>query len=60
MLSYNNSASPDKDTMLKIINKYAKNVNVIDINHNYQLTGKLNKNKNKEYLFLIDNSNNIK
>ncbi|MFR3557136.1 MAG: DNA (cytosine-5-)-methyltransferase [Paraclostridium sordellii] len=53
LLSYNNNAYPDKETMIKLILKYNKNVKVIERNHNYKITGKEMKNKNKEILFLI-------
>ena len=53
LLSYNNNAYPDKDTMIELILKYNKDVKVIEKEHNYQITGKAMKNKNKEILFLI-------
>lgn len=53
LLSYNNNAYPDKDTMIELILKHNKDVKVIEKNHNYQITGKDMKNKNKEILFLI-------
>lgn len=53
ILSYNNTSYPDRDTMSKLILKYAKTVEIIEKNHNYQVTGKSKKNKNKEYLFLV-------
>ncbi|NQU87602.1 MAG: DNA adenine methylase [Mariniphaga sp.] len=54
-LSYNNNAYPTKDELLYIIGKYSKNIDVIEKHHNYKVTGKEKKQKNKEYLFIIKN-----
>jgi len=55
VLSYNNSSYPDKEELLSLIKKFAKDVRVVERNHNYQLTGKGTKSKNKEYLFIVNN-----
>jgi adenine-specific DNA-methyltransferase len=52
-LSYNNSSYPTKEQLLSLLKKYSKNVKVIEKNHNYQVTGKNKKTKNKEYLFIV-------
>jgi len=52
-LSYNNSSYPTKEQLLGLLKKYSKNVKVIERKHNYQVTGKTQKTKNKEYLFII-------
>jgi adenine-specific DNA-methyltransferase len=52
-LSYNNSSYPTKEQLLSLLKKYSKNVKVIERKHNYQVTGKTQKTKNKEYLFII-------
>ncbi len=57
ILSYNNSSYPDKEELLSLIKKFAKDVKVIEKNHNYQLTGKGTKSRNKEYLFVVNNKN---
>ena len=55
ILSYNNNSYPSKDELTEIIKKYAKNIKIIEKKHNYKITGKDSKNKNKEYLFIIKN-----
>jgi len=57
VLSYNNSSYPNKEELLNILKKFAKNVKVIEKSHNYQLTGKSKKSENKEYLFIVSNKN---
>lgn len=56
-LSYNNSSAPSKDELLFLIGKYSDDVKVIEREHVYQITGKEKKKKNKEYLFVIRNTN---
>ena len=58
-LSYNNNSYPSKDELLYIIGKYSKNIEVIEKTHIYKVTGKRNKQKNREYLFIIKNDNFI-
>ena len=53
ILSYNNSSYPTKEQLLALLNKYSKNIKVIEKKHNYQVTGKTKKTKNKEYLFIV-------
>jgi adenine-specific DNA-methyltransferase len=55
VLSYNNSSYPSKEDLLNLIKKFSKDVKVIERKHNYQLSGKTEKSKNKEYLFLVSN-----
>ena len=57
VLSYNNSSFPSKDDLIKIIGKFSKNIEVIEKNHIYKITGKEKKETNKEYLFIIKNTN---
>jgi len=54
-LSYNNSSYPSKKELIKLIKKYSNDVKVVERKHNYKITGKEKKNKNKEYLFIIKN-----
>lgn len=54
-LSYNNSSFPSKDELIQTISKYSKKIKVIEKNHNYKITGKENKDKNIEYLFVVKN-----
>ena len=51
-ISYNNSSYPNKEMMLDILSKYTKRVDVVEKKHNYQISGKIYKNNNKEYLFM--------
>ncbi len=55
ILSYNNNAYPHKNQILELINKYSKNVQVLEKKHNYQISGSALKNKNREYLFVVKN-----
>lgn len=57
-LSYNNRAYPDKETLKSMLLKHAQKVTVIEREHNYKITGKENKNKNIEYLFIVENDRN--
>lgn len=54
MLSYNNSSYPDKESLVKIMKKYTKTISVIEMPHIYKTTGKKNKQKNIEYLFIAE------
>lgn len=54
MLSYNNSSSPTKEQLLEIFEKYNRNVRVFEHKHDYKITGKENKTKNIEYLFVAE------
>lgn len=55
MLSYNNSSSPTKEEIIKILNQYSNDVKLIEKEHTYKITGKENKQKNSEYLFFVEN-----
>ena len=55
MLSYNNNSYPNQEEILNIIGQYCKNVRVIEKQHTYKVTGSVEKNKNKEYLFIAEN-----
>ena len=54
-LSYNSTSFPKKEQLLEILNKYSKEINVLEKEYAYKVTGKKNKNLNKEYLFIIKN-----
>lgn len=56
-LSYNNRSLPTKNEMLFLLEKRAKNIQIIETDHVYKITGKENKQKNTEYLFIIKNEN---
>ena len=56
-LSYNNRSFPTKNEMLYLLEKHAKNILVIETEHIYKITGKENKQKNTEYLFIVKNEN---
>ena len=53
LLSYNNSSYPTKEQLIILLKKYSTEVKVIEKEHNYQVTGKTKKTKNKEYLFIV-------
>lgn len=55
MLSYNSRSKPSKEELLKIINKYAASVTVHEMPYSYKVTGKEKKNKDIEYLFIVEN-----
>ena len=55
ILSYNSSSFPGKSELIKIIKQYSKKIDVIEKQHNYQITGKEKKQKNTEYLFIVKN-----
>lgn len=56
ILSYNNSSYPKKEELLNLFSKYSDNIQMIERKHNYQITGKDKKEKNKELLFIITNN----
>lgn len=56
MLSYNDKAYPSKDMLKNMLKQYFKNIEIIEKPHNYQITGKLNKNSSNELLFICNNN----
>ena len=54
-LSYNNSSYPSKEDMISMLAKYSNDVKLVEKDHVYKITGKKNKQKNSEYLFIIKN-----
>ncbi|TXD85269.1 DNA adenine methylase [Subsaximicrobium wynnwilliamsii] len=59
-LSYNNSSYPSKEELLNLLHKYADNIKVIERKHVYKITGKEKKEKNKEFLFIVENKHHDK
>ncbi len=55
LLSYNNNSHPSKEELLYLLGKYASDIRIIEKQHTYKVTGKENKEKNKEYLFIVKN-----
>lgn len=55
ILSYNNSSFPSKDELHKLLSKYTDSIRIIEKPHRYKVTGKENKDRNKEYLFIVEN-----
>jgi len=55
ILSYNNSSYPEKSQLLNLLKKYSDDIKIVEKKHNYKVSGKSNKNKNKEYLFIVKN-----
>lgn len=60
MLSYNSRANPTKEELLNIIYKFTTNVQVFEMPYAYKVTGKEKKQKDVEYLFLVNNRNHDK
>ncbi|KKS11268.1 MAG: DamH [Candidatus Daviesbacteria bacterium GW2011_GWB1_41_5] len=54
-MSYNNSSYPSKEELVKLLEKYSDSITVVEKPHKYKLTNKENKEKNKEYLFIVKN-----
>ncbi|CAI2612857.1 hypothetical protein AKUH1B105A_01070 [Apilactobacillus kunkeei] len=52
MISYNNSISPSEEKFIEVMKEFG-NVEIFSQKHNYQLSGKSEKNKNMERLALI-------
>lgn len=59
-LSYNNSAFPSKEELFYLLSKYSNDIKVVERKHNYQITGKNKKEKNKEFLFIVRNEKSEK
>ena len=56
-LSSNNSSYPTKEQLIKLLEKYSNNVQLVEKSHVYKITGKENKKINMEYLFIVENTN---
>lgn len=56
ILSYNNSAKPSKEKLLELLEKYSSNIQIIEKEHTYKVTGKEKKNETIEYLFVVKNT----
>lgn len=54
-LSYNSKSCPTKDELICLIEKYTKKIQIIEKKHVYKITGKENKQRNTEYLFIVKN-----
>lgn len=54
LLSYNNSSYPSKEQLLDLLSKYSNNIKVLEHEHVYKTTGKINKKNNIEYLFVVE------
>lgn len=52
LLSYNSSSHPSKEEIIDMLSQYCDDVVLIEKDHVYKITGKVNKQKNSEYLFL--------
>lgn len=55
LLSYNSSSHPSKEEIIEMLSQYSDNVELIERDHVYKITGKENKQKNSEYLFFVKN-----
>lgn len=56
MLSYNSRSKPSKEELLNLLSKYSKNVAVHEMPYAYRVTGKEKKQKDTEYLFIVNNN----
>ncbi len=56
ILSYNDKAYPTVEELKMILSKYYQIVKVVEKKHNYQITGKNNKNSSCELLFICSNN----
>lgn len=54
-LSYNNSSHPSKEEIISMLSEYSDDVQLIERDHVYKITGKEKKQKNSEYLFFVKN-----
>lgn len=59
VMSYNNSSFPNKDELCALLSKYASSVEIVEKPHRYKVTGKENKDRNTEYLFIVKNLKKI-
>ena len=55
MLSYNSRSKPSKDVLIDLVSKYSGNIQVLEMPYVYKVTGKEKKQKDIEYLFIINN-----
>ncbi|MDX4065010.1 DNA (cytosine-5-)-methyltransferase [Aliarcobacter skirrowii] len=55
LLSYNSSSHPSKEEIIEMLSLYSDDVELIERDHVYKITGKENKQKNSEYLFFVEN-----
>ena len=55
VISYNNRSYPSKDQMHDLLKSFSSKVSILEKDHNYQITGKLEKKMNKELLFIVEN-----
>ena len=54
VISYNNRSYPSKDQMHDILKSFSNKVSILEKDHNYQITGKIEKKMNKELLFIVE------
>ena len=55
MMSYNNTSYPSQEELLNLISIYSENVQVIEREHDYKITGRARKKENIELLFVVQN-----
>ena len=53
-ISYNNRSYPSKDQMHDLLKSFSNKVSILEKDHNYQITGKIEKKMNKELLFIVE------
>lgn len=54
MLSYNSRSTPSKEEMSELLSRFAGDITVYEMPYAYRVTGKEKKNKDTEYLFLVN------
>lgn len=57
ILSYNNASYPSKEDLIMLLKKYSDDVQFIEIDHVYKITGKDKKQTHSEFLFIVKNKN---
>ncbi len=55
ILSYNNASFPSKSQLFALLSQYADDIQIIEKEHVYKVTGKDKKQTNTEYLFIVKN-----
>jgi adenine-specific DNA-methyltransferase len=56
ILSYNNASFPSKNQLVALLSQYSDDIQIIEKDHVYKITGKDKKQANTEYLFVVKNT----
>lgn len=55
LLSYNNVSHPNQEELVRMLSENKRKVQILETPYIYKVTGKENKKKHKEFLFLVEN-----